>query len=60
MKRIEMYHRLEKLIINGHIDNANATSMDIVSKSAKNISDEETDNFTLMEENHDYNTNQEE
>ena len=54
MKRIEMYHRLEKLIINGHIDNANATSMDIVSKSAKNISDEETDNFTLMEENHDY------
>ena len=59
MKRIEMYHRLEQLIINGHIDNANATSMYIVSKSAKNISDEETDNFTLMEENHDYNTNQE-
>lgn len=35
-----MYHWFDELIINGHIDKTYAMSMDIVSKTVKNISDE--------------------
>ena len=38
IKRKEKYHWFDELIINGHIDNADAVSIDIVSKSVNNIS----------------------